>query len=426
VRHWAFESSYDLAIFDQAIWHMSRLEPPASSVRGYANLLGDHFSPMLALLAPVYRLAPSPETLIVAQALLFALAIVPVLAYARRRLPPPAATAFAVAFGLFWGLQRAAAFDFHEIAFAPLAIALLILAIDQRRWTWFVSAAIVLVLTKEDLIPVVAVAGVYLFVIGERRAGAIVCVSALAVFALVVGVLIPAFGVGRYGYQSTYAEAIQHPWRVPLLLVWPSMKLQTAFMWIAPFALLPIASPLSICLLPFAAERFLSSSQTHWGTIFHYSAAVAPVAAMAAIDGLARVTRPIAAAVTRRRVVAGFAVVAVLLSAVLPGHQPLWDSFQLPLAEAASMRETAFAALATIPAEATVIAQPAIASRIGHRDGLVVLDGESHDAEFVVASAWLSPWPAQSVDELAQWLQRYRVRGYTAVFDRSGWIVLRR
>ena len=32
-RHWHFGSGYDLAIFDQAVWHMSRFEPLASTVR---------------------------------------------------------------------------------------------------------------------------------------------------------------------------------------------------------------------------------------------------------------------------------------------------------------------------------------------------------------------------------------------------------
>jgi uncharacterized membrane protein len=33
-RHWHFGSGYDLAIFDQAVWHMSRFEAPASTVSG--------------------------------------------------------------------------------------------------------------------------------------------------------------------------------------------------------------------------------------------------------------------------------------------------------------------------------------------------------------------------------------------------------
>ena len=34
-RHWHFGSSaYDLGIFDQAVWHLSRFEAPASTISG--------------------------------------------------------------------------------------------------------------------------------------------------------------------------------------------------------------------------------------------------------------------------------------------------------------------------------------------------------------------------------------------------------
>src|SRR5688572_33437146 len=78
-RHWHFGSSaYDLGIFDQAVWHLSRFEVPASTINGYPNILGDHFHPIIAAWAPLYWLAPAPETLIVVQAALFAASIVPV------------------------------------------------------------------------------------------------------------------------------------------------------------------------------------------------------------------------------------------------------------------------------------------------------------------------------------------------------------
>ena len=72
-RHWHFGSSaYDMGIFDQVVWHLSRFEAPASSVRGFSNFLGDHFFPVIALFAPLYWIAPRPESLIVAQAVLVA------------------------------------------------------------------------------------------------------------------------------------------------------------------------------------------------------------------------------------------------------------------------------------------------------------------------------------------------------------------
>ena len=75
-----------MGIFDQVVWHLSRLEAPSTTVRGHTNMFGDHFSPVLMLLAPVYWIAPGPESLILSQAVLLALSIVPVFLFVRRRL----------------------------------------------------------------------------------------------------------------------------------------------------------------------------------------------------------------------------------------------------------------------------------------------------------------------------------------------------
>src|SRR3954464_3069342 len=172
LRHWHFDSgAYDMGIFDQVVWHLSRFEAPASTVRGYSNILGDHFSPILALLAPLYWIAPAPETLIVAQAALLALSIIPVFIYARKRLPRGPAYAVSVAYGLFWGMQRTATFDFHEFAFAPLVVAVAILAIDDERWARFWLMAMALIAIKEDLIPLIGGFGLLLLLRRQVRQG---------------------------------------------------------------------------------------------------------------------------------------------------------------------------------------------------------------------------------------------------------------
>jgi len=72
--------------------------------------------------------------------------------------------------------------------------------------------------------------------------------------------------------------------------------------------------------------RFLSGSPTHWGTVFHYSAPLAPIVAMSAADGLARIAHQLKEGAANLLVVLA-AAACVLLSAVLPGRQPLWRVF---------------------------------------------------------------------------------------------------
>src|SRR5690349_12250578 len=71
-RHRRLQTAgYDLGIFEQAVRGYAGFGAPIAPIKGAGtNLLGDHFHPILILLAPAYRLAPSPITLLVAQAML--------------------------------------------------------------------------------------------------------------------------------------------------------------------------------------------------------------------------------------------------------------------------------------------------------------------------------------------------------------------
>lgn len=427
LKHWHFDSSYDLAIYDQAVWHLSRLEPPASSVRGMANLFGDHFHPVIALFAPLFWLAPAAETLLVAQAILLALSIIPVFLYARDRLPAGPAMALAVSCGLFWGMQQTATFDVHEAAFAPLAVAALILAMERRQWRWFYIAAAAVALVKEDMTPLLMGVGAYLIWRGERRRGAVVLCASLATFLVVVGIVIPAASdSGLYGYRGAYAGVLDNPWSIPSTLVQPPIKMLTAVLWVLPFALLPLLSPLAVLVIPLGVERFLSSSQHHWGTIFHYSAPLAPVVAMAAADGLARLRARIHDETVRRRATATFAAICVVLSAFLPSHQPLWRLFSPRSYRFGVFEHTGRDALRLIPADASVVAQTNVAPHLSHRVALFPLAGEAPDADFVIADEGRSTWPVENADGIRALLQQRRQRNYRAVFERDGWIVLRR
>jgi uncharacterized membrane protein len=442
-RHRHFDSSIDLGIFDQAVWHMSRLDAPASSLRGFSNLFGDHFHPAIAAFVPLYWIAPGAATLIVGQAVLFAASIVPVLAFLRSRLPWPAAVWMTIAYGLFWGLQRAANFDVHEMAFAPLCIAGALLALDRRRWTavWLWCGALSLV--KEDLIPLVTMIGLYAAAGGERRQGLLLAATSLAWFFVVLRAVIPAFGEGAgYNYLASYGEALRQPWTIPGVLLSPPEKLETLLMWLAPFAFLPLRSPLVVLLAPLVLERFLSTNSHHWGTSFHYSAPFAPILAMSAGDGLARFAGyrpgagrrpagrhdpvPVRPRTTRHRLALVGAVVCAILSSLLPGRQPHWRLLTPAHYRERAFEDTGREVLARIPRDASIVAQTALVPHLSQRRTIYMLDAGSPDTEFLVTSVHVGPWPLESHDQIAAIIADRRRRGYETWLDRDGWMVLRR
>src|SRR5262245_30469555 len=60
--------SWDLGIFTEYVKQLAGLHAPVVAIRGAGfNLLGDHFQPIVGLLAPFFRVFPTPETLLVAQ-----------------------------------------------------------------------------------------------------------------------------------------------------------------------------------------------------------------------------------------------------------------------------------------------------------------------------------------------------------------------
>ena len=317
---------------------------------------------------PLYWIAPRVELLIAGQSLLFAVSVVPVFLFLRHRLPPGSSFALAGAYGLFWGLQRAAAFDVHEVAFAPLIIATAILAMDRRRWVLFWTSAFALTLVKEDLIPLLTFVGIYLVLQGERQKGAALIAASVAAFGVVVGITIPFFGAGGYSYGGPYAELLRRPWTIPAAFVTPPAKLLTALMWVAPFTLLPLLSPLAVLLVPFVMSRLLSDVSSHWGTTFHYSAPLAPILAMSAGDALARLARRVHDEQLRRRVVTGLSAASVLLSLFLPGNQPLWDLFEPGHYAYTPVHRTGYTAIQRVPQSASVVAQGAALPHLSQRE----------------------------------------------------------
>jgi uncharacterized membrane protein len=108
-------TTYDLGIFTECVRQYSLLHAPFVGIRGM-DLLGDHFHPILALLAPLFRLFPTPVTLLVVQALLVALSVVAVSRVATARLGIASGRLIGAAYGFSWGLQQLINYDFHEIA----------------------------------------------------------------------------------------------------------------------------------------------------------------------------------------------------------------------------------------------------------------------------------------------------------------------
>jgi uncharacterized membrane protein len=191
-------------------------------------------------------------------------------------------------------------------------------------------------------------------------------------------------------------------------------------MWLVPFLFLPLTSPLILIAVPLMFERFLSASPNHWSMVFHYSAPLAPILVMSAGDGLARLarTRP-------RRVVTAAAAASVVLSAVLPGRQPLWRVFAPAHYRSTPTTVTGRHVVALVPPAASVVAQASLVPHLSQRSTIYVLDPHAPESEYVVTQANLSPWPNVSRDAVQGLVEERQRRGYVVIYARDGWTLLK-
>ncbi|MEU4210277.1 DUF2079 domain-containing protein [Streptomyces sp. NPDC026206] len=360
--------SWDLGIFEQAIRAYSRLQAPIADLKGPGtNILGDHFSPVTALIAPLYRVFPTPVTLLVVQAALFALSAVPVTRLAAHLLGRPRGLAIGAAYGLSWGVQRAVDFDFHEIAFAMPLLAFSLEAVVRGRARAAVLWAAPLVLVKEDLGITAAAIGVLILVRQRgsgRRARATAPAAALVAFglaatAVTLWLVIPGFNSGGgYDYWNKLSGGTGP---APVIPVDTALR-TLAWVLLPTTGLLALRSPVLLAALPTLGWRFVSHDDHYWGTDWHYSAVLMPVVFIALTDALARARhsrRPWLRSYAHQ-LPAAVAAAALAMTASLPLYSlTLPDTYRVPPSV-----EAAEQLLDRIPDNATVEADVGPISRL--------------------------------------------------------------
>ncbi|MFI0453989.1 DUF2079 domain-containing protein [Actinomadura sp. 6N118] len=351
--------SWDLGIFEQVVRSYAHLQAPVSDLKGPGFvILGDHFSPVLLLLAPFYRLFPTPVTLLVAQSLLVALSVVPVTRAAARLLGRARGVAIGGAYGLSWGIQGAIDFDFHEICFAVPLIALSFEAVLAQRWRPALLWALPLLLVKEDLGLTVAAIGLIVVIRTWREHQATaqiafaVVITGLLTFFVTVGVIIPSFNDGG-GYDYWVKLAPEESAPGSALLNGAGDKLRTLLWLLVPTTgLLAPRSPLLIAIVPTLAWRFASQDESHWSTFWHYDAILMPIVFLALVDAIVR-TRVSARAWLRAY---AFHLPAAVLAAALAltTTRPLASIFEVATYKPTPAGKAGARALSAVPDGATV------------------------------------------------------------------------
>lgn len=290
LRHWALDShGFDLGIFTNAMWNLTHGQGYVSSVKGGINLFSDHQSPIFWLLAPIFWLAPRPETLLAVQA--FGLAAGgPALYYLGRAHFGRAHWASAALPWLYWAylpLRNANAFDFHpEVFMLPLFLWAFAALRSERRWARALGiAALAAALGAKESAPVVAVGIGFAWALtsGPGRArwpGIALIAAGLAVFLFDVKV-VPRFFGEDYAYLNLYerfgggiGDLLLAPFTQPAYFFSQLLsreRLSFLFWTLAPLGFLPLFDwRAALAAVPAYLMLFLSEGDQRVRIVFHY------------------------------------------------------------------------------------------------------------------------------------------------------------
>ena len=439
---------FDVGIYDQGTWLLSRLRNPFVTVRGL-NLFGEHASYVLALVAPLYRLWSDPRLLLLLQVVALAVPAVVVYRLGAHHLGNPAAgLAVAVAYLAYPAMQWALTWQFHPETLAAAFLALAALDADGGRFRRMAIWLGLALLCREDVGLVVAGFGGLLILTGRRDIGRRALVVGLAWWVLATFLLIPwANGRQTNLFELNYGISGVGP--IALLRALPSMvgrALATALsnqgisyllLVLLPLLGLPLLAPRA--LLPVAPALFLNLAaippEQHQ-IRYQYLATTAPLLALAAVAGLKVVA-------TRRRALLAPALVALVLVAVgldqRYGPAPWSKDPVVGVSSAADAPRRR--ALALIPPDAPVSAQFNLVPQLTRRSRIYEfpnpfraanwgLEGDTHPAKdqqelrYVIVDRSLLDKDQQALlqdlQSTPEWTTRFQSGGVVLLERRAG------
>lgn len=431
------ERSADEGMFENILWNAAHGHGLRSPLENGLHHLSVHFSPVLYLFVPLYRLWPSMHGVHGVATIAIAVAGLVFHRYVARTLSPSAALPLLLAFLLTPTIVLQTFMEFHEQALAVLPLTLLLTAWNAPQRTTALWSACALLMVREDNALLVITLGLVSWPDPRRRSLALPLV-ALGVGGVVLGRLV-AGGLSDGGalpsvLGTTYAQwgatpteivraVLSHPAQVIQHIVAPVPIQYLAMLLVPVLGLLPFGSPLTLVALPQLLMILLAAYDSRLFQIrMHYSVAPAIVMLFAAVDTLTwmgSVQAPIAGLVRRWAPLAMLAV-CVLLA-------PVWAL--RARARLNPYSTTIRTVLASVPDTASVGAPGYLLNHMAARRHIAMVWREESPGTAYVVLEDSSRFFLESTTVDAFYTPRFdsllAASGYRKALERDGWHVYR-
>ncbi|MCP4415065.1 MAG: DUF2079 domain-containing protein [Chloroflexi bacterium] len=302
MRHQRLNSSaYDLAIKSQVIWNSSQGDWFASTLE-VNNYLGDHVQPIMLLIAPLYRLWPDVQLLLIIQAVALSLGALPIYHIGQRHLKNQRlALLFSLVFLFYPALGFMNRFDFHPVIFCIPLLLFAFNAWENDRLLLTHLLLLMALLSKEEIGLTIFALGLYaIFIRRQVRLGLMWASVGLGWSLFSLFVIIPAFRgtdsdtLGRYAWLGADVVTQLRTLILNPGFVW-QQQMGEPFRWhflvvlLLPLGYLALLAPATLLIgIPALLYNLLSAVPSQSSIYFHYIAPFVPFAFIAAILGAAR------------------------------------------------------------------------------------------------------------------------------------------
>ena len=204
-------ASFDLGLEHNIIWNTlhgghllisSPLCGPGCSHFGY------HATLFAYVIAPIYSVYQSAETLLVLQAVAIAAAAFPLFLFARRRLGPWPGALIACMYLLYAPVHGSNLYDFHYPPLAPLFLWSLLYFIEEERYRLAVVALLLSLSVREDMSVGVAIIGTYFVLTGHRPRAGLVFALIGAVYFVTMKFFVMPMALGSSAFAFFYQQLL--------------------------------------------------------------------------------------------------------------------------------------------------------------------------------------------------------------------------
>ncbi|MEK7610874.1 MAG: DUF2079 domain-containing protein [Patescibacteria group bacterium] len=395
LKHRSFHSTYlDLGLEAQSVWNTSQGRPLRVSFGENGeeiSALSYHVSPVVAFLAPLYRVWPTVELLLIIQTLILTLGAVPLYLLAKdllksRLLPLIVVISYFLSPSLQWSNLN----DFHPQTLATTPLLFLFWFYYRKKWFWFFLMLVLSLLIKENIALVTAVFGLLIifskikpsFEKRETLIGLAVFILSLFWFLSAVYLIMPFFSGGAMGALGRYEYLGRTPgeiifrlatdWNLDLKILLVPAKIKYLFHLLVSAGFFSLLSP--FYLLPAATELILnlfSAYNPQWQVKFHYTAAITPFIYISAIYGMKRCRTFLAkksfVAPVSEIIIAFYLVAISLLWNYAHSPSPLAKDFDSSIYKVADNDVQRERVLRSLPVSASVSAMNNLGAHLANR-----------------------------------------------------------